>query len=358
MSALADLARKAHYAEYLRRLDARALLEHYGAQNVREQVNRDGSVELIHSCLLDRVEPHHANGDANPSAAVNVEKKTFVCYSAGIGCDLIHLAMKLEGKESFAEALTAVSGFLSGATHDNEKFASEATKLMQEESPYRINPPVYSDALLKAWDHEHPYWPSRGILPPALLSLRLGYDPSDQRVVFPHFVDHQLVGWQKRSVIGELPKYLSSSGFPKSDTLYNLDQAREFTRVCVVESPMSVARAVGLGIPNVVATFGAKVGDAQIETLARSFDFVYVWFDHDPAGLAGERRLVEGLYRRVPVAVVFPDVGRDLADCSVQEIAAKMAGSIPGAVRAGMYDSYRRYISGSKTRFYQNTPQR
>lgn len=35
------------YQEYLSRLDARALLAHYGAENQIEQTNHDGTTEIV-----------------------------------------------------------------------------------------------------------------------------------------------------------------------------------------------------------------------------------------------------------------------------------------------------------------------
>ena len=109
MQALAD---ERLYYRYLHSLDAREVLVHYGAEHVTEQPGEDGTTELVHSCLIDRVEPHHRNRDANPSASVNVEKRKFICYASQWRGDLFHLVMKMEGKESFSEALLAVSDLI------------------------------------------------------------------------------------------------------------------------------------------------------------------------------------------------------------------------------------------------------
>jgi hypothetical protein len=338
---LEHLLQKEIYADSLRRLDARALLEHYNAENCTEQANKDGTTEIVHSCLLDRVEPHHTNGDANPSASCNIDKKTYVCYSMGFGCDLFHLIQKLEDKEDFADALGVIGQFLSGATQEVHSLDAEIAKAFADHEAYQIELPAYDDRILDSWDKPHPYWDYRGISREAQGLLRLGYDEREQRVVFPHFVEGTLVGWQKRAIPGQTlpdyPKYRSSSGFPKSETLYNLDVAKEYPRVCVVESPMSVARALSLGIPRVVATFGAKVSKKQISWL-EDFHTVYVWFDDDPAGLHGEKKLVEHLYRYTDVRVVTPENKRDLADCDLEEIAVKLTQAIPAALKLGEYD--------------------
>ena len=323
------------YREYRRRLDARAVLEHYGAENSYEQAGSDGSTEIIHSCLLDRVEPHHANGDANPSAACNLDKKVYVCYNYW-GGDIFHLIAKLEGRESLADTIPLLTQFLTGGTHTTDRVRAELDKIFAQSHTFETELPRYADRVLEPWLREHPYWASRQISAETVAAFRLGYDPGENRVVFPHFFGGSLVGWQKRitpETRPAFPKYRNSVGFPKAETLYNFDQARQFKKVIVVESPMSVVRAHTLGIPNVVATFGAKVTAHQLELL-RNWREIYVWFDADPAGLAGEQKVVRSLYRHSGVRVVRPIPGRDAADCaSAEELVRSIDAAVPAAVR-------------------------
>jgi hypothetical protein len=352
------MADKALYDEYLRRLDARAVLDRYGAQNCREQLNRDGTTEIVHSCLLDRVERHHANGDAHPSAALNVDKKVYVCYSGGWSGDLFHLVMKLEGKEAFADVLPEVGKFLTGATSDTETIRADLDRIFTGPDAYALNLPAYADTVLDAFDKSHPYWASRGITPEVQKLLRLGYDEREHRIVFPHFVCGTLVGWQKRVIPGEtvpdFPKYRSSPGLPKAETLYGHDLAMPDGKprdggVIVVESPMSVAKGYSIGLlpGSVVATFGAKVTEGQI-ALLREHSKVIVWFDADPAGMAGERRLLEALHRHTETFRVTPTKGKDMADLADLDDFARytMFHTMPGSIRLGEIDHARRFGYG------------
>lgn len=337
-----SIMEKGVYESYLNRLDARALLEHYGARNQTEQVNvKDGTTEIVHSCLIDRVYPHHSNGDTNPSASCNVDKRKYVCYSLGMGCDLFHLVMKLEGRESLAESMSLVAQFLTGATVSARRFSDELEKAFAKTNVYDLGFNEIDPQILKSFDYPHQYWNERGITSEAQMKLHLGFDPDTKRLVFPHFVNDKLVGWQKRVVPGETikdldAKYKNSPGFPKNDTVYNLDAARAHPTVIVVESPMSVAKAVGWGIPNVVSTFGAKVGQPQIDALA-SFEKVYVWMDRDAAGVKAEQKLVTGLYRHTKVMVVTPEWGKDMADYTEDEALEKLHDATPAALRLGKY---------------------
>lgn len=349
VSALED---RALYNEYRRRLDARSILTHYGARNCTEQAGGDGTTEIVHSCLLDAVEPHHRNGDANPSACVNVERGQYICYAIGWGGDLLHLIQKLENKESITLALPVISSLMTGATLSQTGFTDELNRLFAKPT-FSYDPPAYALSMLDPWAFCHPYMTEeRGVSPEAQSLLKIGYDERENRIVFPHIFDGKLVGFQKRAIPhrpglwpgteNQMPKYRSSSGFPKAETLYNYDVAKSSPHVTVVESPMSVAKAHSLGLPYTVATFGAKVTDHQI-ALLRNFSRVTVWFDNDGAGHTGERKLVEALYRHTDVRVVTPD-DRDLGDHhDPREVACTIVGARPAVLALADYDKERTY---------------
>lgn len=349
---IAGLMEKHRYREYLNRLDAREVLARYGAENVREAPGSDGTTELIHSCLLDRVSPHHSNADRNPSACVNVERRTFVCYSSGYGCDLLHLIALLEGKEVVLDALPVISSLMVPSVRPADELLRQIEKFFAEPATATLELPTYHERVLQPWGQYHPYLATRGITGHGAEVLRLGWDPQENRIVFPHFWNDKLVGWQKRAIpatpdwpgtVPDYPKFRSSIGFPKSETLYNYDTARRFRNVIVVESPMSVARARSLGVDNAVATFGAKTSDLQLAHL-REFGTVWVWFDADSAGYAGERKVVSGLYRHCEVKVVTPDIARDLGDSrDADEIFAKLEAAVPAALRVPEYGEGRRH---------------
>ena len=318
---------RAMYRDYLRRLDVRAVLEHYGVDNDRDESGADGTTEVIHSCLIDRVEPHHAHGDANPSAAANLEKKLYICYGHWSG-DLIQLIMKMEGKTTVESITGVLAQFLGEAVTDREDFPGELDALLAPAAPARREITAYSDRILDSWNTLHPYLAERGIDDATATRLRLGWDAEENRITIPHFWRGELVGWQKRAVPDRpgcwpgtaqpVPKYRSSPGFPKSSTLYGFDRVTAGHRIVVVESPFSVIKAEALGVSGVVATFGAAVSTRQIGLLS-DVDHVVVWMDPDTAGRAAERRVVRALEPLVRTDLVTPDEGCDLGDCTTAE---------------------------------------
>lgn len=335
--------------EYLRRLDVRAVLDHYGVENDHEEANNDGTTEIIHSCLLDRVERHHANGDANPSAAANVERKLYVCYSYW-GGSIFDLVQKLEDKDSFDGIVGILGEFLGEATRDAPTVAEDLRRLLDAARPVGTPsvPQGYSERILAPWAFTHPYLVERGVDHETASRLHIGWDEKTNRITIPHFWRGRLVGWQLRAIPdrpgqwpgtwgGGFPKYKSCPGFPKSDTLYTADgeghlrRVREGT-VVVVESPFSAIRAVSLGVDTpVLATFGAKISKRQQELL-REFPRVVVWMDDDDAGRLAERKLARNLSSHTRVSVVTPDSGMDVGDYDSREaVEAKIASAVPAA---------------------------
>ena len=334
-------------AEYLRRIDCEAVLSHYGAQNV----HRDGD-ELVHSCIIDQVEPHHTHGDATPSARLNVEKKVFNCWSYG-GGDIFWLIMQMEQKDHFYEIAPMLGRFLGDAVVDTTSFVEEIESYFRREEKAPL--PKYHHRALSGWMNYHPYLATRGIDFETAQRLQIGYDERANRIVIPVWKDDShLVGWQKRSIPssdewgtgtapppgqGYIPKYLNPPGFPKHQVLYNLNwvESRGERTVILVESPFSVIKAEALGMTNVIASFGASPSAEQLKQL-RKFDKVSVWYDDDDAGYRGASLAIEGLLHHTNVVMITPDGNKDLGDYDTKDEALEWASEnqTPGALAAGV----------------------
>lgn len=331
-------------AEYLRRIDCEAVLSHYEAENMHQ----DGD-EIIHSCPIDRVEPHHAHGDATPSARMNIEKKVWNCWSYG-GGDIFWFILQMEGKQYFHEIAPMLGKFLGDSVVDSKSFIEEIEGFFHKESQAPL--PTFHEQALKGWLLYHPYLETRGIDFDTAVELQIGYDERANRIVIPVWHKGQLVGWQKRSIPegdwpatkpppgqGYIPKYLNPPGFPKHQVLYNLDrvESRGERTIILVESPFSVIKAEALGIPNTVATFGASPSDEQLRQL-RKFDKVYIWYDDDDAGYRGASLAIDGLLHYTNVILVLPDGNKDLGDYDSKDEASYWMShnQTPGVLAAGI----------------------
>lgn len=344
MRGIAALSTLLTMDEYRARLDVQAVLDYYGAENSFEWTNKDGTPEVMHSCLLDRIERHHSNGDQVPSASANLEKKSYNCYSGYWAGDIFHLIMKMENKKSLDDIIPMLGQFLGDRVEEVDNFKAKLKKMFDAYRAGSLGGQIqgYGEYVLKPWAHAnpHPYLATRGITDEVAQQFQIGWSESDNRITFPHFWKGRLVGWQMRALPPNPdwpvtdppdPKYRSSPGFPKSDTLYAPpDGFLRGEEAIVVESPMSVARAASLGLQiPVVATFGAKVNTNQLAAL-RHFKRLYVWMDDDAAGRIAERKLVRGLYRQCVVKVVSPDEKRDLGDArDIDEVLRKLSSAEP-----------------------------
>lgn len=324
------------------KIDARDVLDHYGAMNVFEL-----NGELIHSCLLDRVHPHHSNGDTNPSAALHTQKLKYNCFSLG-GGDLIWFIQQMEELDSVRDVLPILSKFFKENYQSVDDLLEELDSYFKTDST-GLSLPYYHRRVLDAWLVIHPYMTiDRGIHPEVLKRYSVGWDESVNKIVIPHFWKGTLVGWQKRKLDSPhwpktpqfekivdkdgnehqvpTPKYKNSKAFPKYETLYNWDTVKERkkTEVLVVESVLSVLKAEtfreqgDLSWDGVLSTFGSKVTDHTVKHLS-TFEKVIVWFDNDKSGWYGALKLIKQLSVFTNLWIVLPEDNRDLADLTHQE---------------------------------------
>jgi hypothetical protein len=99
------------------------------------------------------------------------------------------------------------------------------------------------------------------------------------RVVFPDYLDDQLIYWVGRSVTGREPKYKNCRA-PRTDKLYNLGRFLKLNQrtLVVVEGPIS---AISAG-RDAVATYGKGFSEEQVRILRNlPLDRIYVALDPD-----------------------------------------------------------------------------
>lgn len=317
-------------------IDPYDVLDRYDAKNVSVMKSSAGD-QLLHSCLIDRVDPHHTNGDSHPSATLHMEQKLYHCFSYG-GGDLFWLLQKMEDCD--AEGLIPIlSELVTDVVKTKEDFLSEIEGLLKSEERV-TNIPTYVTRVLEPWLMIHPYMTDvRGISEEVLIDHWVGYDERETRIVLPHFWEGKLVGWQKRRLDHPAfpmtpyvdgrpgPKYQNSPNFPKNETLYQSTNLGH-DEVLIMEGVVSVLRAetlaeegsVNFNLGKCAATFGAKISDTQLEYL-RQFRKVTLWMDNDLAGVGAALRLAKNLERFCQVEIVNESLFRgDLADLSPEEV--------------------------------------
>lgn len=330
------------YREIVKELDPTLLLDYYGADNVYPTQGSMGT-EYIHSCLIDRVDPHHSHGDQNPSASLQGENLLYNCWTYG-GGDLFWLLDIMEegNKKNILKVLQELS---TNQVSRGETILTEIESLLQEKTP-SFSIPHYSESLLKNYPVPHPaLYEGRGIDPQVLLDFKVGFDVDKQEHFIPHFWQKKLVGWQRRiqddprwTLSNSPSKYKNSSGFPKEETLYGYDRVKGES-VLVVESVMSVLKAHTYSrlvegqdkelLENTICTFGAQMTQLQSEYL-RKFKSVVLWYDNDKAGWKATREAIELLEPHTNVYLVdVKGQEDDLAGQHIQEVQRRLGDLLP-----------------------------
>ena len=273
--------------------------------------------EYIHSCPLPF--GMHKNGDRNPSASINKDTFLFNCFTCG-GGSIIWLVQHCMNVDRIGAVSILKNEVADLKVISVEDFIEKLEGVFSHDKTGHVEVPHYSDNLLRRWEGPCEYLTVRGVSEAVQRAMRTGVElgrseiaksPEGDvivtldRVVLPHFMKGKLVGWVARKIqdVPGVPKYRNSKGFPRGAWLYNLDDAKQFDHVYVVESPMSVLVLKSRGINNVVATFGAKV-DAQQIGLLRNFSKVTIFMDGDLPGRNAACNLVEQLKLYTKVAVI------------------------------------------------------
>jgi hypothetical protein len=222
--------------------------------------------------------------------SVNVRRKVWHCWTCeryettpegyrratqGAG-DLVKLLELVEGVDR-SQAINSILNGVIFLYRDIKQLPSDDLRNQFLEAvydPLPVTPP-------EAWcsiDEVIPFMDSRGITLDDVQAFGLGWCEAGRyagRFIFPVWENGSLLYFQARAMwqpkSGQ--KYLKSLNPPavpgnavSSDVLMNLDQARHYPRVAIVEGPTDLVRTG----PDAVCTFGKRITAAQIGRLLRA----------------------------------------------------------------------------------------
>jgi DNA primase len=198
----------------------------------------------------------------------------------------------------------------------------------------RIEPmPYFNERVIERWIGYHEWLENKGISEDIAYRFRVGFDPDHVKqkkgkvaydgpaIIFPHFWDGKLIGWQERWLDDERPKWVSkytnTHDFPRERTLFNWHGAfnRGNQRTIICESVPTTLFIESANI-NSIATFGDQITEGQLKLLRGFQAGVILSRDNDNAGAHWRDKITEYLKRFIPV-YWLPQVGHpkdDLAD--------------------------------------------
>jgi DNA primase len=322
------------YSEFVDLLDVESLMADIGF----DPLHMDNRGNYVGYCLWPE---NHTNGDTTGKFAIHPDKKVYNCYVCG-GGSLLSMMMELNGWDS-ETAENYLRQFAGDARNDNE-FVEDFLNAFAQDTEKRVETmPYFNERVLEKFEPAYEWGESVGLKPEVIDAYRVLYsatavkrspgkgkftdvpDYKGPAIIWPHYWNDRLVGWQTRWLDDNRPefvkKWTNTVDFPKESTLYGLHLVKGARSVYVLESAKSVLKLDQLG-KDAVGTFGSNVNPAQLRLLRRFQSGIILWPDNDKAGNEWFVTCYNYLKRYVPVHGVAPVTGSkgDPADLTDEEI--------------------------------------
>jgi len=281
---------------------------------IRDTLHR-GAVTIMSEMGTEMVAycPFHGNMNT-PSFSINRYTGLWQCFNPD--CNMrggIRMLKKLLLNEDYRDLESASKDYIDkllSEEEEEEDFGEIEEQLKNCKVSYNTDTSVL-DILL-----------DRGFSMETLEYFEIGFSVPKSRVVIPardQFFN--LVGLIGRAVTKEqIPRYLYSTGFPKRNILFNLNNAKIYDEVIIVEGSLDAMKIHQAGYPNVVATLGAIITDNQMKLIKNYFDYITVIPDNDDAGRAMKDAIMEGARGKETYLAECPEGFKDAADLNSEQI--------------------------------------
>jgi DNA primase len=265
--------------------------------------------------------PYH-NNYRTPSAVVSKGNGHINCFSCQESKSLVELVMFLT-KKTFFEAARFIDSMKTDS--DITDVLDNMLKIEPEYEPYDelMIKRLHSQALNSP--RAMRYYEGRRISLDSVNKFSLGYSENQDMVIIPMMnpAGNMFVGFVARSVEGK--DFKNTPKLPKSKILFNLNRAKKYDTVYVVESSFDAIRLDQNGIA-AVATLGANVSRTQIDLLVKYFNNIIVIGDNDDAGKSMQEKILDKVGNRATLISIpsrFKDIG-DMTDNDIKELTTRI----------------------------------
>lgn len=231
--------------------------------------------------------PFHDNTDS-PAFAIDKKEGLWICFNASCGAkgNLRQLIQKITGDIED----TAYDRFIA-RLEVNRRSSSEILDELDEilGIANKVEEPDWTEEKLsdlKLTEEAIDYMLSRDFRLETLKAFEIGWSQKKRRVIVPvRDEKFKLVGVIGRTIDpDDKLRYLYSAGMPKREILFNLQRAKAYTSVILVEGSFDAMKVHQAGFPNVCAILGSTYSDAQAALVNQYFDEITVFADNDQAG--------------------------------------------------------------------------
>lgn len=324
---------RAKYSQFADQIDVEEFMSAIGFAPEWE----DNRGNYVGYCIWPQ---NHSNGDTTGKFAIHPEKKAYNCYVCG-GGSLLSLVMELYSWDS--ETAEDYLRQFAGDTRDDLEFVEDFLNAFVKDAEHRAETmPYFNPRVLEKWEPAYEYGEAQGLNAEAIDAYNVLYAESAVKrspgkgkfegvedyvgpaIIWPHYWNDRLVGWQSRWLADDRPefvkKWTNTVDFPKDSTLYGYHLAQPEYRTFVVESAKSVLKLRQIG-QQAVGTFGSNANDAQLRLLRKFHQGIVLWPDNDKGGNEWFTHLYDYLVRYVPLEAVgpIPASKGDVADLSDED---------------------------------------
>lgn len=243
--------------------------------------------------------PFHYNRDS-PAFAVNKTSGLYICFNASCsahkGGSLERLVSMLK-KKTTPQARRIILSKGVGDETPMEELLDDAIVDTSEISPVEDSVVEYlssqfwenPDAVVYMMD-------GRGFTEETLRYFNVGWDKSKKMVVVPIYdAKGRCINFNGRSI--STKEFKIGSRYPRNKMLFNIHNAKRFSKVIITESQFDAMRVHQAGYPNAIATLGDYCSAEQLGMLRRYFTDVILFGDNDKneAGQTMSRRISKEL---------------------------------------------------------------
>ncbi|MCI0559800.1 MAG: toprim domain-containing protein [Nitrososphaera sp.] len=281
------------------------------------------------------------HGGDNPTAfSWKKDRGFFRCFTHRCerdGADIFDFVSKFK-KCNFVESVKIVRSIVAGSysEDDDAKMMDEIAfqKYIKNNAPRRRVCQPIDPSKLKALKPDT-YLIGRGFSQAVIDDYRIGYSSNPdsyyyRRTCIPVCDDSGIiVGITARATFDfeteGLAKWIHTSGMPKSEVLFNLNNAKKHIlkthQAILVEGPLDVLKFEMAGIHNSVAVLGSSLSGKQRSLLLENecFDLILA-FDADEAGRICANEVKQTCNRYFALYEYHITTGKDIGDLSVEEI--------------------------------------
>lgn len=244
------------------------------------QIHASGGDEYSIFC------PFHKNANT-PSFYINSKTGLWQCFNPSCG-----------KKGNFRQLYRHITGrsFNSHIKMDPVELQNkiDAGFLQKSEEHIDLSPIEINYSLESAVQKIQPFI-DRGLSLATLKYFEIGFSEIKNRIVIP-VRNHQykVVGLIGRAISDDQdPRYLYNKGFKRADVLFNIQNAKHYSDVIIVEGSVDAMKIHEAGFPNVVATLGAQVSPYQVKLIKKYFDTIIIFSDNDLAGNAMRGAIID-----------------------------------------------------------------